>query len=89
MQIPVTAHMTSNTGNLSSSVRFSGKGKIYIGDGAGLPISRMGTTVLPSTPSRIELQTVIIAQLKKNFISGSQLTEDDSCILEFSSSNSR
>lgn len=46
-----TADMTSSTGNLSSSFSFSGSDKIFIGDGAGFPISRVGNTMLSSKPS--------------------------------------
>lgn len=55
-----TARMTDNLGNLASSILYSRKDKIYIGDGATLQISHIGKPILPSSPSPIELQNFFL-----------------------------
>lgn len=63
-----------------------GSNKIYVGDGTGLRISHIGDASLTTSSGNFELKDVLfVPDIKKNLISVSPLTYNNSCIFEFSS----
>lgn len=73
-----TARMTSYPGNLLSCSSYNGSNSFFVNDGTEWSISYVGDTVSPSSPSEIHLQNVFVVPVKKNLLSVSQLSKDDS-----------
>lgn len=86
MDTGAETHMTSNSGNLSSShlPSYSTPSHIVVGDGSLIPVSSTGFVSFPSTRGNLNLNNVLVSlQLIKNLISVRQFTIDNSCSVEF------
>lgn len=81
-----TTHMTTDPGNLLSCSLYKGNDK-FLSEMAH-DLAYLMPVILPSSPSNICLNNVLIVpKIKKNLLSIIQLTNDDSCFVEFSSSH--
>jgi hypothetical protein len=58
MDTGASAHMVAHTGNLSTSSPTSTSSRIIVGNGAGLPISHIGSTHFPSNSTPLSLNNV-------------------------------
>ncbi|KAF8389910.1 hypothetical protein HHK36_024428 [Tetracentron sinense] len=54
-----TSHMTNNPGILRSISPYTGSDKIVVGNGNALPISRIGSTILPTSYGKLTVETVL------------------------------
>lgn len=77
-------HMTNDLGKLESAHSYNGQYAIYVGNGNKLPIPHTGDALLKTSHGHLKLKDALVApKLKKNLLSVSQLTLDNSCIFEF------
>ncbi|KAJ3698372.1 hypothetical protein LUZ61_002077 [Rhynchospora tenuis] len=82
-----TAHVTPDINNLTSSLPYAGTDTVHIGNGAGLSILNIGSTVIYTSIKPIYLNNVLhVPKITKNLLSISQLLRDNDVIVEFSSS---
>ncbi|KAK4481427.1 hypothetical protein RD792_012318 [Penstemon davidsonii] len=82
-----TSHMTSNVGKLTSLTPYHGTDKVYVGNGALLDISHIGTASIPLGNKSLKLKNVLVVpEIKKDLLSISQLTSEYPYTVEFSSS---
>ncbi|GKV28213.1 hypothetical protein SLEP1_g37295 [Rubroshorea leprosula] len=75
-------HMTLDTGKLYTKRPYRGKQKVLTGDGTPLQISHIGSTSIGSLKLK---DVLVVPNVKKNLLSVSKFTDDNSCIFEFSS----
>ena len=81
-----TSHMTYDKGNLQHSSIYNGYNHVIVGNGTRLKISHVGDTVLYSPHGKLNLHDVLVVpDIKKNLISVTKLTKDNSCFFEFRS----
>lgn len=82
-----THHVTQDMSNLSLHHPYDGTEEIVIGNGAGVPITHIGSLTLPTTSSKlIHLSNILCAPtMTRNIISISQLCADNNLLIEFSS----
>ena len=80
-----TNHLTSDLSNLNlQSEEYVGTSQIHVGNGAGLAITHIGSSSLPSSSKSFTLQNVLhVPHITKILISVSQFTKDNDCFLEF------
>jgi hypothetical protein len=79
--------MAAHSGNLSHSFPTSIESHIIVGNGAGLPISHIGSTSFPSSSRPLSLNNVIVSpHLIQNLVSIKALSRDDSVTVEFDTS---
>ncbi|KAL5699696.1 hypothetical protein ACHQM5_030565 [Ranunculus cassubicifolius] len=80
-----SAHMTADSGKLSSITPYYGSDKILVGDGNALDITHTGSTSLNVGDQHLNLNNVLVVpQIKKNLLSVSQLTAEHPLIFIFS-----
>ena len=78
------SHMTYDKGNLQHSSIYNGYNHVIVGNGTCLKISHVGDTTLYSPHGKLNLHDVLVVpNIKKNLISVTKLTEDNSCFFEF------
>lgn len=71
-------HMTSDVHNLNQVVPFEGFDKIKIGNGQGLPIKHIGSTVIHTHSHALQLSKVLhVPQLANDLLSFKQLCKDN------------
>lgn len=81
-----SAHMTADTGKLQSFARYTGSDKKFVGNGAALDITHIGSASDPYGHNRLELNDVLVVpEIKKSLLSVSQMTTDHPYVFEFSS----
>ncbi|GMY21931.1 Zinc finger, CCCH-type [Fagus crenata] len=81
-----SAHITGDPGILENVIPYTGTDKVMVGDGNLLHISHIGNARIKAGSKPIILKNVLLVpNMKKNLISISQLTDDLSCLVEFSS----
>ena len=79
-----TSHLTSKLGNLNLNPDYKEKGKLMIGDGKLLPITHIGSSILPN--SSLKLENVLrIPTIAKTLVNISRLTTDNNVFVEFHS----
>lgn len=60
--------------------------KIYVGNGKGLHISHIGSTILKTTHDNLKLNNILVVpRLKKNLLYVPKLTSSSKCSFEFNS----
>lgn len=69
-----TAHMTASTTSLSDHRNYSGNDHVYVGNGAQLPISHVGSLKLNSGLDLLDV--LVVPHITKNLLSISKLTSD-------------
>jgi hypothetical protein len=78
--------MTYDKGNLWHSSIYHGNNHVVVGNGARLKISHIGDITLYSPYGKLNLNDVLVVlDIKKNLISVTKLTKDNSCLFEFHS----
>ena len=81
-----STHITGDPGILENVIPYTGTDKVMVGDGNLLHISHIGNARIKAGSKPIILKNVLLVpNMKKNLISISQLTDDLSCLVEFSS----
>ena len=81
-----TAHITNQTSHLQSAQAYSGGDTVLVGNGEYLPITHVGTAVLPSLQGKLLLNDVLVCpNITKSLLSVSKLTADYPCCIEFDS----
>ena len=79
-----TAHITNNPSQLQSSQAYTGDDLVLVGNGEFLPISQIGSAVLPSLQGNLPLNDVLVCPgITKSLLSVSKLTADYPCAIEF------
>ncbi|KAH9762149.1 retrovirus-related pol polyprotein from transposon RE2 [Citrus sinensis] len=83
-----THHLTNDMRNMTMAESFAGNSKLIIGNGTGLHITNVGNVVLrmhnSSAHNTLELNNMLfVLQIYKNLISISQLTKDNTIVIEF------
>ena len=83
-----THHLTNDVNNMHVHEAYSGRSKLFIGNGASLCITHIGHAVLKLknsiTSPTIKLNNILLVpQITKNLISISQLTKDNNVVVEF------
>ncbi|KAF3771482.1 Retrovirus-related Pol polyprotein from transposon TNT 1-94, partial [Nymphaea thermarum] len=84
----VAAHVTGDTGNLSSVFPYLGQGSVVTGDGSHHTISHVGNARISMGNSSIPLKNVLVVpSVKKSIISVSKLIDDTHSSVEFTPSS--
>ncbi|BBN68591.1 hypothetical protein Prudu_489S000400 [Prunus dulcis] len=84
-----TSHITNDISNLSSPSPYTGEDKVYIGDGTGLSINHIGSSLLHTPTTSFKLKNVLhVPQMKHNLLSAFQFVKDNSCSLTLDSDGS-
>ncbi|KAM2437268.1 hypothetical protein ACFX1W_014395 [Malus domestica] len=84
-----TSHITNDIANLSSPSPYTGEDKVYIGDGKGLSINHIGSSLLHTPNTSFKLNNVLhVPQMKHNLLSAFQIFKDNSCSLTLDSDGS-
>ncbi|KAF3781753.1 Retrovirus-related Pol polyprotein from transposon TNT 1-94 [Nymphaea thermarum] len=82
------AHVTGETGNLSSVFPYLDKGSVVTGDGSHHTITHVGNAQISMGSSFIPLKNVLVVpSVKKNIVSVSKLIDDTHSSVEFTSSS--
>ncbi|KAF3775973.1 Retrovirus-related Pol polyprotein from transposon TNT 1-94 [Nymphaea thermarum] len=82
------AHVTGDTGNLSSVFPYLDQGSVVTGDGSHHTISHIGNAQISMGHSSIPLKNVLVVpNVKKNIISVSKLIDDTHSFVEFTPSS--
>ncbi|KAL4296184.1 hypothetical protein GQ457_12G002980 [Hibiscus cannabinus] len=77
-------HVSPDAKNLLESSDYSGPGKLTVGNGAHLGISKIGQASLISHPRDLVLHNVLhVPSITKNMVSVSKLAKDNQVFLEF------
>ncbi|KAM1810433.1 hypothetical protein ACFX12_027189 [Malus domestica] len=78
----ITAHITNDVANISSPTPYTGKDKMYIGDGKGLSIHNVGLSSLHTPHTSFKLRNVLhVPHMKHNLLSAYQFLKDNDCSL--------
>ncbi|KAL4334218.1 hypothetical protein GQ457_07G009890 [Hibiscus cannabinus] len=79
-----THHVTLEASHVHQSADFTGPGKLLVGDGKGLDISKVGNASLSSGNCNLLLHDVLLVpQITKNLISISKCARDNDVYFEF------
>ena len=83
-----THHLTNDMNNMHGAKLFTGNYKLIVGNGVGLCITHIGSTVLrmKNTCNHFELKLnniLLVPKVTKNLISISKLTNDNDVVVEF------
>ena len=79
-----TAHITNNVSQLQSSQAYTGADTVLVGNEECVPITHVGTAMLPSLQGNFPLNDVFICPaMTKSLLSVSKLTADYPCSIEF------
>ncbi|KAF3778842.1 hypothetical protein EJ110_NYTH41616 [Nymphaea thermarum] len=82
------AHVTGETGNLSSVFSYLDKGSVVTGDGSHHTITHIGNAQISMGSSSIPLKNVLVVpSVKKNIVSVSKLIDDTHSSVEFTPSS--
>ena len=80
------AHITNNSVQLQPTQAYRGEDSVLVGNGDYLPITHVGTAVLPSLQGKLLLNDVLVCpSITKSLLSVSKLTADYPCSIEFDS----
>ncbi|KAL4303387.1 hypothetical protein GQ457_10G023250 [Hibiscus cannabinus] len=79
-----THHVTPEASNVHHGTDFSGPGKLLVGDGKGLHISKVGSTILQACSRELVLHNLLLVpQITKNLLSVSKFAKDNGVYFEF------
>lgn len=82
-----THHVTNDVNNLSSFMPYDGFDALQIGNGTGMPITHIGSVSFSFSNHKLILRDVLhVHSFTKNLLSPSKLLNDNSLLIEFSSS---
>ena len=77
-------NITSNLANLSIHSEYEGQAEVVLGDGTGLKIAHIGTTILSSSSRSLMLkETLHVPLIHKNLIFVHKFTHDNNVTIEF------
>ena len=77
-----TSHITNDISNIQSPTPYHGEDKVYIGDGKGLSIDHIGTSILHTPAHSFKLHNVLhVPQMKHSLLSAYQFIKDNDCSL--------
>jgi histone deacetylase 1/2 len=77
-------HITSNLEKLSVRDKYKGNDQIHTASGAGMKISHIGHTVVPTSSKHLHLNNILhVPDAAKNLISVHRLAQDNSVFFEF------
>ncbi|RVW77775.1 Retrovirus-related Pol polyprotein from transposon RE2 [Vitis vinifera] len=81
-----TAHITNDPSKMSQVIPYKGHDAIFVGNGEALRISHIGEARLKTKHRDLKLKKLLVVpEIKKNLLSIRQLTSDNACSIEFSS----
>ncbi|GKB99360.1 ribonuclease H-like domain-containing protein [Tanacetum coccineum] len=84
MDTCASLHLNSNANNLSSVFNEHINPSVFVGDGASIPVTNTGHSVLPSPYKPLHLNHVLVTpHIVKNLISVRKFTRDNKCTIEF------
>nr|XP_020189200.1 uncharacterized protein LOC109774844 [Aegilops tauschii subsp. strangulata] len=84
MDTGASSHMAAYPGNLSSASPIHTSSRIIVGNGAGLPITHIGSTSFPSNSRPLYLNNILVSpELIQNLVCVRKLSRDNSVIVEF------
>ncbi|GJZ44585.1 ribonuclease H-like domain-containing protein [Tanacetum coccineum] len=84
MDTGATSHLSSDAGNLTTIFNKRINTSIVVGNGATIPVTNSGHSILPSLHRPLYLQNVLVTpHIIKNLISVRQFTRDNKCTIEF------
>nr|XP_020198077.2 uncharacterized protein LOC109783907 [Aegilops tauschii subsp. strangulata] len=84
MDTGASSHMAAYPGNLSSASPIHTSSRIIVGNGAGLPITHIGSTSFPSNSRPLYLNNVLVSpELIQNLVCVRKLSRDNSVTVEF------
>ena len=84
MDTGASSHMAAYPGNLSSASPIHTSSRIIVGNGAGLPITHIGSTSFPSNSRPLYLNNVLVSpELIQNLVCVRKLSCDNSVTVEF------
>ena len=83
-----TTHITNNLGKMTQRPTYKGNDAIFLGNGEALRISHIVKARLKIKHRDLKLKNLLVVpEIKKNLLSIGQLTFDNLCSLEFSSTS--
>ncbi|KAE8655314.1 Coatomer subunit epsilon-1 [Hibiscus syriacus] len=80
-----THHVSNDKAATSLGRPYSGKGKVYLGNGSTLPISHISNVPLTANTCDLLKNVLCIPKITRNLLSVSKLTQDNNVYLEFHS----
>ncbi|KAI0501744.1 hypothetical protein KFK09_016689 [Dendrobium nobile] len=81
-----STHLTSNPSHLRTTEPYTGQSQVTLGNGHQLLIQYTGKGLLPTPTSNLKLHNLYqVPDMSFNLLSVSQLTQDNSCTVTFSS----
>ncbi|GJT44449.1 ribonuclease H-like domain-containing protein [Tanacetum coccineum] len=84
MDTGATSHLSADTGKLTTIFNKSIIPSIVVGNGATIPVTNSGRSILPSLHRPLYLQNVLVtSNIIKNLISVRQFTRDNKCSIDF------
>ena len=86
VDLGATTHITNDLGKMSQVIPYKGLDAIFVGNGEALRISHIGEARLKTKHRDLKLKKLLVVpEIKKNLLSIGQLTSDNACSIEFSS----
>lgn len=84
LDLSATNYVTADVGNLFVTSDYSKNDSLAIGNGSKLPITHIGSSVIPFPSRSFHLKNVLIVpKITTNLLSVSQFTRDNNVIMEF------
>ena len=80
-----THHVAATSDSMTTKSKYSGNGKLALGDGSHLPITHIGNFHLPTSRSLSLRNILLVPSITKNLISISKFTLENNVIMEFDS----
>lgn len=75
-----TSHMTNDLQNLSIHSNYKGKEKVAVGNGQGLHISNIGSSIANTSSGSFQLNNILhFPHISSNLLSVHQFTKDTNC----------
>ncbi|GMI69275.1 hypothetical protein HRI_000596800 [Hibiscus trionum] len=79
-----TSHLTPDAGNIYFPLSYAGSGKVSVADGSTVAISSIGNSSINSSVRPLVLTNLLhVPSIKKNLLSVSKFTRDNSVSIEF------
>ena len=79
-----TDHVTSSLNHLSFPKPYTGQEQLTVGNGQNLPITHIGNSLIPSSPSTIQLRNVLrVPSIASNLASVHKICYDNNCSCYF------
>jgi gag-polypeptide of LTR copia-type len=85
LDLGATHHVTSDLNNISTFIPYEGFENLHIGNGTGMKILHIGSSILTFPTRSVVLNDILhVPQFTKNLLSLSKLLHDNSLLIEFS-----